>query len=114
MKFLLDANIETALIVFLRNLGFDVLAISELDPALKDAEILNIAFKEGLVLITNDKDFGELIFKNKLPHKGLILFRLNDESAKFKVKRMASLLESTRGKLQDKFVVVTEEKIRIS
>jgi len=64
-------------------------------------------------LITNDKDFGELIFKEKLPHCGVIFWRLTDETAKNKVFVLNNLIHNHQ-QIIDKghFVVVTEKSIR--
>jgi|SRR5579875_40933 len=69
MKFLLDESADYPLAQFLRDLGHDVTAIAHEHPhALKDAEVLKIAVSERRVLITNDRDFGELVFRRRLGH----------------------------------------------
>jgi predicted nuclease of predicted toxin-antitoxin system len=58
----------------------DVTAIAHDYPgALADDEVLTIAVHEDRVVIANDKDFGELVVRRRLPHAGLILFRLDRE-----------------------------------
>jgi len=47
--------------------------------SIEDHEVLEIARAEDRILITNDKDFGELIYRQQLEHTGVILFRLRDE-----------------------------------
>lgn len=64
-------------------------------------------------MITNDKDFGELIFKEKLPHCGVIFLKLTDETAKNKVFVLNNLIHNHQ-QIIDKghFAVVTEKNIR--
>ena len=59
----------------LRERGTDVTAVSETARGLSDQEILEMAYREGRIVVTFDKDFGELAFRSKRPTKGLILLR---------------------------------------
>lgn len=73
MMFLLDESADARLAPWLRSLGHDVTAIAVDHPAsLKDREVLNIAHDEGRILITEDRDFGKLIFSRRRPHRGVI------------------------------------------
>ena len=80
MTFLLDESADFPLAKVLTDLNHDVTTIARDYPhALKDREVLAIAQREERVLLTNDRDFGELIFRQQLPHSGVILFRLGSE-----------------------------------
>ncbi|MBI3272850.1 MAG: DUF5615 family PIN-like protein [Planctomycetes bacterium] len=72
MRFLLDRCVGGRLAEWLRAQGHDVLESRERGPDPGDAEILRGAFSEGRVLVTNDKDFGQLVFVEKLAHAGLV------------------------------------------
>lgn len=77
MKFLLDESTEYRIAAFLTDQGHDVAAIAHDYPAaLPDGEVLAIAKREQRILITNDADFGELVFRHKQRHSGVILFRM--------------------------------------
>ncbi len=77
MRFLLDESAEYRIATFLRQAGHDVTAIAYDHPqGLADIEVLRIAEAERRILITNDRDFGELIFRRGLSHSGVIYFRL--------------------------------------
>src|SRR6266516_546340 len=79
MKFLLDADVEYRLASYLQSAGYDVKTIARDYPsALADREVLSIAVKEKRILLTNDRDYGELIFRRHLPHCGVIFFRLKN------------------------------------
>lgn len=81
MRFLLDESAEYRLASFLRNPGHDVTAIAHDYPAgLADTEVLALARREDRILITNDRDFGELIIRQRLAHAGVIFFRLSDQA----------------------------------
>lgn len=114
MKFLLDENVDFPVALFLRKLSFDVKTITETEPSIKDNAVLDLANREDRILITNDKDFGKLIFKEKFQHKGVIFLRLEDESSRAKIERLTELLSNYTDKLVNNFVVVTENKIRIN
>ncbi len=80
MKFIADENLGIKVPDYLKNLGFDIVAVTQIARGDPDKKVLEIANKQGRVLITLDKDFGELVFKEKLIHSGVILLRLKDES----------------------------------
>jgi len=115
MKFLLDESAEFRIAAFLKGEGHDVTAIAYDYPhALADRDVLAIAHAEQRILITNDRDFGELIFNQHLPHAGVIYFRLPlDSSASEKITWLTRLLASHQADL-GKFIVVTPRGIRVS
>jgi len=80
----------------------------------EDDEVIAKAFAENWILITNDKDFGEKIYRERRLHKGVVLFRLEDERAANKIAILQRLLEGYAGQLTDQFVVVTERQIRFA
>ena len=65
-------------------------------------------------MITNDKDFGEKVFRENYKHKGIILLRLEDERSIVKIKTIKLLLDNYIKKLADNFVVATETKVRFA
>lgn len=78
-----------------------------------DEYILEKANRENYIVISCDKDFGELVFKNRLPHKGIILLRLSDESTASKISILEKLLSQYSDAIPGRFTVVTEKNIRI-
>ncbi len=107
MKFLTDVNIEKFIIEFLKQSGYDVKLVSEINPALSDTDIINIAYKEKRIVITNDKDFGELVFKHKKKTSGIILFReiKKDKKLLFLNKILKQINK------QSFFIVIKKDKI---
>ncbi|MBI2011521.1 DUF5615 family PIN-like protein [Candidatus Daviesbacteria bacterium] len=94
MRFITDENLGVKVPEFLRSLGYDVISATEVALSKPDIDILNLANKENRILVTSDKDFGELVFKEKLVHEGVILLRLKDESVENKKKVLLRELKS--------------------
>lgn len=69
---------------------------------------------QNWILMTNDKDFGEKVYRERRPHRGVVLLRLDDERAAMKIKTIKQMLESYADRLPDQFVVVTENSIRFA
>jgi len=113
VKFLLDESADFGLAGFLRELGHDVTTIIEDHPrALADSEVLALASQEQRILITNDRDFGELVFRRRLPHTGVILLRLQNEALSVKQEKLSLTLERYADQLTH-FVVITDRAVRI-
>ena len=79
-----------------------------------DDDIIHKSFTENWILMTNDKDFGEKVYREQRPHKGIVLLRLEDERAVVKIETLKRLLESYADRLADQFVVVTESRVRFA
>ena len=112
-KFLIDENVDFPVVLHLRQKGYDVTSIVELHPSLEDFLIMKMAFAQNRIIVTSDKDFGQLIFQNKLKSCGLILFRLGDQSSQAKIKVLDLLLDNYLDKLTGNFIVLSENKIRV-
>ena len=78
MRFLADENFEPQFVARLRTEGHEVLFLDEYDAGIDDVEILATAVEQDAVVITNDKDFGELIFRHGFESRGVIFLRLYD------------------------------------
>jgi len=113
VSFLIDENVEFSLVTYLREKGYDVLSIAERYPSLDDASILMMAVKEKRIVVTSDKDFGNLVFREKLPSSGVILFRMDNQSSQRKVEVVNILLENYHNKLAGNFVTISDAKIKI-
>lgn len=113
MKFLVDESVEYPLVNLLRDLGHDIVSIAENQTGLRDEDVLYKAFRDKRILITNDKDFGELTFLKKLSSVGVILFRLPEEDVESKKRRLLTLFNKYSAKIPGHFVVITQSQIRI-
>jgi predicted nuclease of predicted toxin-antitoxin system len=95
MRLLADENIPLLAIEQLRRKGHDVLAISESAPSICDEDVMLLAENEGRILLTFDKDFGELAYSSRpRPSCGIILFRIPLRSANYIAKIIAEVLDS--------------------
>ena len=113
MQLLADENIPSAAIDLLRKRRHDVLAISEMSPSACDEDVLLLAKREGRILLTFDKDFGELALSPRpQPSCGIILFRIPLRSADFIARMIADVLE-TRCDWSGHFAVVEPGRIRL-
>jgi len=114
MQFLIDECTGPAVARWLREQGHAVFSVFEQARGMDDDDIVEKAHNENRILITNDKDFGEKIYRDRKPHKGVILLRLDDERAKSKIRVIQRLLENYSDRLQDNFIVATEQRVRIA
>lgn len=112
MRFLVDECTGPTVARWLRDQSHDVFSVYEEDRGASDDDILDKAHDENWVLITNDKDFGEKVYRDKKPHHGVILLRLQDERGASKIDAMERLLDDYEDELVDAFVVVTETQVR--
>ena len=114
MKFLLDESAEIKIARYLENEGHDVSVVQRDFPVgLPDHQLLARANSEARILITNDRDFGELVIRHRQPHAGVIYFRLpKDSTATEKIDRLTELLSRRRQDL-GRFIVVSAKGIRV-
>jgi len=113
MRFLVDECTGPAVAKWLRSSHHEVFSVYDEVRGLDDESIIEKANRENYVLITNDKDFGELVFRKRKPHKGVVLLRLEDERSENKIAVLHRVLESYSDKLSDNFIIVTEKTVRI-
>ena len=114
LAFLADENVEIDVVDRLKSLGHTAVHASELSPGRPDAAVLQAASRAGQVLITNDKDFGEKVYRERRPHRGVVFLRLEDERTAKKIDTIRRLLEGHADRLADRFVVVTETQVRFA
>jgi predicted nuclease of predicted toxin-antitoxin system len=113
MRFLANENITATVIQELRERGHDVLSAKESMRSEQDDVILTRAQSQDRILITHDKDFGELAFRAKLPaSSSVILFRLAGSDPDTDNRRILEALEN-RTDWPGHFSVVTDDRIRM-
>jgi predicted nuclease of predicted toxin-antitoxin system len=113
LKFITDVNIEKPIVDYLLESGFDIKWVADYNCELRDADLLSLANREHRILITNDKDFGELVFLQQKVSTGIILLRVKGQNTGDKVALIKKLLRHHQDKLAKHFTVVTMNKIRI-
>jgi predicted nuclease of predicted toxin-antitoxin system len=113
MRLIVDENMPGSVVRGLRDRGHDVLSVKESLRGQDDEGILARAQAEGRLVVTQDKDFGELAFRCGLPAGcGIILFRLAGRDPDQDVARMLAAIES-RTDWAGHFAVVTEDLVRV-
>ena len=114
MRFLVDECTGPAVARWLREQKHEVYSVYEEASGLDDDAVIARAFAGNWILITNDKDFGEKVYREHRPHNGVVLLRLEDERVVNKIAALQRLLEGFAEQLANQFVVVTERQIRFA
>jgi predicted nuclease of predicted toxin-antitoxin system len=113
MRFLADENFRQPALEALRKAGWDVGAIAEQCPGASDEDVAVLCATQDQVLLTFDKDFGELVFRRGLPSgSGVVRFRLTPDSPEAAAEVALALVQS-HPNLTGWFCVVTRDRTRI-
>ncbi|MHB0876976.1 MAG: DUF5615 family PIN-like protein [Anaerolineae bacterium] len=112
MRFVVDECTGPTVAKWLREQGHDVLSIYDTHRGASDDEVLALAVSQSRVIITNDKDFGEMVYRRRMQHAGLVLLRLADERAASKVDVISRLLAQYADRIPGRYVVATESGVR--
>ena len=99
---------------WLHEQSHDVFSVYDEARGMDDAGVLEKAHAENRILITNDKDFGEMVYRDRMLHRGVILLRLDDQRAASKIASLRALLDVYADRLADEFVVVSETAVRFA
>ena len=113
MKILVEVGVGKAVEEWLRDHGYDMLAIRDIDPRMADDDILALAVGEQRLVITMDKDFGELVYHSGQPHAGVLLLRLEDASSTEKVRVVAEIFSNFGEQIEGHFSVYQAGRLRI-
>jgi predicted nuclease of predicted toxin-antitoxin system len=112
MIFLADENIHLQIIAVIEKLGFTVNSIYLNNRGLSDMEILALAFKNKMIIITEDKDFGELVFKNSLTNVSVIFLRYHFMELKLIIKQIEKFILNGYINEEPHYTTITTNKIR--
>jgi len=112
MKFIANENFPSASVKLLRDSGYDVTAVVEESPGSEDKEILSRANREKRIILTFDRDYGELIYKLKMPVPGgVVYFRFNPPTPTEPAEYLLQLL--SEGILfENRFTVAEQNRLR--
>ena len=113
LKFLVDECLGLVIAHWLKEHDYDVIAAIKEMRGKKDIEILTRAFEENRVLITSDKDFGDIVFNQKMQHCGIIFLKLTINTSSSKIKAIENLLKNHYEEIFGNFIVVTDQNIKI-
>ena len=113
MKWVADENVDGQVVSRLRKLGHEVIYIAEIEPAAGDPDVLEVSNREGAVLLTADKDFGELVYRMKKTMSGIVLLRLHGLTPDERADLLETVITQHGGELPSAFTVVSKDNIRI-
>lgn len=114
MRFLVDECMGPVVARWLRGQQHDVFSVYDEARGMDDDAVIAKAFAEDRILLTNDKDFGEQVYRERRPHRGIVLLRLDNQRAASKIDALRQLLEGYAEQLAGRFVVVTEQRVRFA
>ena len=115
LKFLADENVAPRVVEALRKESFNVTSVFERKlTGSSDEKILRLARKEKRIILTHDKDFGNLIRQPYQLHGGVILLRLKNQSPQNVIRYLIPFLKKTRKeKIQNRLMIFQESRVRI-
>lgn len=112
MKFIVDESTGHSAAEFLKEEGHDAVFVGDIEKGISDREILEQAFEENRIIVTNDKDFGELTVRHEIEAEGVVILRLNIETPENKRKVLGHLLDEHSEKMEDNLVIAREDQIK--
>jgi len=113
MRFLADENVSRVVIERLRADGLDVISIGETKSGAADKEVLEAADAESCILITEDRDFGEMVIRQRLAVRGMILLELDRLTNATEADVVAEVVSTHADKLLGNLVVIEPGRIRV-
>ncbi len=113
MNLLADENLESQIVRRLRADGHLVLYVAEMEPSISDDLVLQRANEHGALLITEDHDFGELVFRQRLVHLGVVLVRLPGLAPETKAALVSVAISAHAAEMPGNFSVISPGRIRI-
>lgn len=113
MRFIVDECTGTNVAEFLKQNNHEVISVFNDFRGATDDFLLEKCFSENYILITSDKDFGEMVFRLNQHHKGIIPIRCTPNNYQTRIEVLSKLLDNYSQKIDNNFIVVTNTKVRI-
>jgi predicted nuclease of predicted toxin-antitoxin system len=113
VRFVADESCDFAIVRALREAGHDVIAIAEILPQANDEYILEMSRQTSRILVTGDKDFGELVYAATRETSGVILLRFPGNARAAMAQALVDTLQSVSDRIVSGFVVIEPGRIRI-
>jgi predicted nuclease of predicted toxin-antitoxin system len=112
VRWLADECVDAALVSRLRAAGHDASYVAEVAPGATDGYVLKRAHEEGRLLLTEDKDFGDMVFRSRASVPGLVLLRLNAEDGFRKWVRLSAAIDKFGESLVGRHLVIEAARFR--
>ncbi len=113
MNFVADESVDRDIVQRLRQEDHQVWYVAEMEPGISDEEVLKLANRETALLLTADKDFGEMVFRQRRFSGGIVLTRLAGLSAQRKEDIVATAVSQHSPELPQSLTVITPDLCRI-
>jgi len=113
LRFLVDVGVGKGIERYLREEGYDTKAVRDIDPRMEDEEIIRTAVTENRMVITMDKDFGELVYHSSMEHSGVLLLRLEDATGTEKLQVVKHIMKNYSDRIKNCFCVFQNDRFRI-
>jgi predicted nuclease of predicted toxin-antitoxin system len=114
MRFLADESCDIAIVKALRDAGHDALRVADLSPGAEDLFVIDLAHRERRILLTEDKDFGQLVYAHGQRTAGVIFLRYPFFTRQEISKQLVQLVLQHSDKLSGAFVTIQIGRTRIS
>ncbi len=111
---LADENLNYQFILDLREAGYEVLSITEKFSGISDPSVIDLALEEDAVLITEDKDFGELIFAHQVARLTIVFLRYSKTELALVRRQLLFIIQEYLDKEGHYFITIARGKIRIT
>jgi predicted nuclease of predicted toxin-antitoxin system len=112
MRWVADECVDADLVRRLRRDGHDILYVAEIAPGVTDTGVAQRAQEDRRLLLTEDKDFGELIFRSQVTVPGLVLLRIAPGERRLKLTRMQAAVATFGERLYGRYLVVEPGRFR--
>ena len=113
LSLLADENIDQRLVSSLRLAGISVYSVAESATGITDEEVMGLSKDLGALILTDDKDFGEIVFRKQRSCPGIVLLRLTGVDCSRKADHLIQVINRYGSEMIGKFVVITAERVRI-
>lgn len=113
MELLADENLDRRIVAALREAGYSIFSVYEDHRGISDPQVIDLANEQNRVIVTEDKDFGELTYRLKVVNRGIVLIRLSGLTIEDKVNTVLMVFEQFGEELYGSFTVVKADRVRI-
>ncbi len=113
MTIVIDESVDYAVVRQFRKISFSIIAITDYQKSLSDEDVLHLPVQNNALLSTEDKDFGELVFRFNKKHTGIVLIRMPESGSEEKSSLVVQVITKQADYLRNKFTVIETNKVRV-
>lgn len=113
MRWIADECVSARLIKLLREAGHDVVYVAEMAAGASDGELIGLARRDNRLLLTDDKDFGELVIRRRWAAPGVVLMRVGSEQPQMRWQRLQAAIARFDESLYGRYVVIEDARLRV-